>query len=59
MRNPTLTDEENIALMRPYCGNPFIAPGELGSLSAHKSFSGFTDEGFLADEETIMPQSAT
>lgn len=31
LRNPNLSDEENQLLMKPYCGNPFIAPGTLGS----------------------------
>jgi hypothetical protein len=34
MRDPNLTDYENSLLHRPYCGNPFIAPGELGSKTA-------------------------
>ena len=57
LRNPKLTDDENFALMKPYCGNPFIAPGELGSLCQHQpSFAAsFTDEGFFMDEETVMP----
>ena len=59
LRNPALSDDENFMLMKPYCGNPFIAPGELGSLSQHQpSFAAsFTDEGFFMDEETVMPKS--
>lgn len=33
LRDPYLSDEENFLLMKPYCGNPFIAPGTLGSKS--------------------------
>lgn len=29
-RDPSNSDEENAALNRPYCGNPFVAPGTLG-----------------------------
>lgn len=54
-----LTDEENFLLMKPYCGNPFIAPGELGSKSQHKQFSSFADEGYFMDEETVMPRTTT
>ena len=34
LRDPALSDYENGLLHRPYCGNPFIAPGELGSKAA-------------------------
>ncbi len=43
--------------MKPYCGNPFIAPGTLGSKCQHKQVSTFADEGYFLDEETMMPQS--
>jgi len=42
--------------MKPYCGNPFIAPGESGSKSQQsRQVVSFTDEGYFLDEETIMP----
>ena len=31
LRDPTLSDEQNLLLHRPYCGNPFVAPGTIGS----------------------------
>jgi len=66
LRDPKLTDEENALLFRPYCGNPFIAPGTIGSRSRGGSpdtrhmveGSMMQDEGAyfgLSDEETIMP----
>jgi hypothetical protein len=36
LRDPALSDYENSLLHRPYCGNPFIAPGELGSKAARR-----------------------
>jgi len=71
MRDPSLTDYENSLLHRPYCGNPFIAPGELGSKAARpKAKAGqsvapedeeyysfrFTDPNQdLSNEETGLP----
>jgi len=45
--------------MKPYCGNPFIAPGTIGSKSTQvkPSSVSFADEGYFIDEETVMPQS--
>jgi hypothetical protein len=50
MRDPNLTDYENSLLHRPYCGNPFIAPGELGSKSA-RSKTKVGQAGAPEDEE--------
>jgi len=33
LRDPKLSDEENLLLHRPYCGNPFVAPGTIGAKS--------------------------
>jgi hypothetical protein len=58
LRDPLLTDEENFLLMKPYCGNPFVAPGTLGSKSDKvKKNVSFADEGYFLEEETIMPNS--
>lgn len=43
--------------MKPYCGNPFIAPGTMGSKCQHKQTSTFADEGYFLDEETMMPST--
>ena len=56
LRNPDLSDEENFLLMKPYCGNPFIAPGTIGSKSQQTNqVVSFADEGYFMDEETVMP----
>jgi hypothetical protein len=57
LRNPKLTDEENALLHRPYCGNPFIAPGTIGAKSQHKNISPFLDESYAFFEDTMMPNS--
>lgn len=31
LRDPALEDSMNMLLHRPYCGNPFVAPGTIGS----------------------------
>jgi len=31
LRDPVLDDHQNMLLHRPYSGNPFIAPGTIGS----------------------------
>ena len=31
IRDPQLTDQESLDLIRPYFGNPFKAPGTLGA----------------------------
>lgn len=41
--------------MKPYCGNPFIAPGTIGSKSQKPQIISFADEGYFIDEETVMP----
>jgi hypothetical protein len=57
LRDPKLSDEENFLLMKPYCGNPFIAPGTIGSKSTQVKTTcvSFADEGYFIDEETVMP----
>ena len=62
LRDPMLSDEQNSLLHRPYCGNPFVAPGTIGSKTRRKyayegQVSGFKDdESFYFDEEeTQMP----
>jgi hypothetical protein len=57
LRDPKLTDEENALLHRPYCGNPFIAPGTIGAKSQHKNISPFLDESYAFFEDTMMPNS--
>jgi len=73
MRDPHLTDYENSLLHRPYCGNPFIAPGELGSKSARSktkvgqagapedeeyySFKFVDPTQDFSNEETVMPNT--
>jgi hypothetical protein len=57
LRDPNLTDEENFLLMKPYCGNPFIAPGTIGAKSHPKNVASFAAEGYFIDEETVMPSS--
>jgi hypothetical protein len=54
-------------LHRPYCGNPFIAPGVIGSKTKRIFFPGMQsvglavapDEGalFFDEEETQMPKA--
>jgi len=55
LRDANLTDEENFLLMKPYCGNPFIAPGTIGAKSHPKNVASFAAEGYFIDEETVMP----
>ena len=62
LRDPTLSDEQNLLLHRPYCGNPFVAPGTIGSKTRRTyanegQGAGFKDdESFYFDEEeTQMP----
>lgn len=47
-----MSDHENSELHRPYCGNPFIGPGTLGS-KTQKNNQGTSsmpsDEAFLGD----------
>ena len=31
LRDPKIDDQQNMLLHRPYCGNPFVAPGTIGS----------------------------
>lgn len=55
-----MSDEENFLLNRPYCGNPFIAPGTIGAKSGQKRDSGFEDERFFFDQFNIsMPDTAS
>jgi hypothetical protein len=44
-------------LQRPYCGNPFVAPGTIGSKSQHKTIQGLLDESYVFDDDTAMPRS--
>ena len=63
LRDPALEDSMNILLHRPYCGNPFVAPGTIGSKmrraasSQHDIELGLADEAafFGENEETILP----
>lgn len=50
-RDHRLSDHENSELHRPYCGNPFIGPGTLGSKAQKKNqrASVPSDEAFLGD----------
>ncbi len=52
LKDPKLTDDENYQLNRPYCGNPFIAPGTIGSRAKQRQYQsiGFEDEKFLFEE---------
>jgi len=36
LRDAMLSDEQNQLLHRPYCGNPFVAPGTVGSKTRRK-----------------------
>jgi len=59
LRDPKLSDEENSLLLRPYSGNPFIAPGTIGCKSKHKTIQGqLVDESYVFDDDTVMPRSA-
>jgi hypothetical protein len=44
-------------LLRYYSGNPFIAPGTIGSKSQHKTIYGLLDESYVFDDDTVMPRS--
>ena len=58
----------NMLLHRPYCGNPFVAPGNIGSktrrmvgqggVSQQDVELGLADEAafFNENEETMLPQ---
>ena len=75
LRDPKLDDNENLLLHKPYCGNPFIAPGTIGSKTRgrfgagpHDFVEGLADEvaflneanvGADPNEETIMPSAVT
>ena len=62
LRNPNLDDMQNMLLHRPYCGNPFVAPGTIGSKTRrtggnqHDVELGLADEAafFGENEETIL-----
>jgi len=51
LRDPLLTDHDNALLRRPYCGNPFIAPGTLGSKTSRKPIPRDNVSGGLIEDE--------
>ena len=69
LRDPTKDDQQNMLLHRPYCGNPFVAPGTIGSKAQRRSSMaggpgdvdaaelGLADEAafFNENEETMLP----
>jgi hypothetical protein len=50
LRDPSITDEQNLLLHRPYTGNPFIAPGTIGSKTRRSFQSDSQASGFKDDE---------
>jgi len=50
IRDPKLTDQENFELHRLYLGNPFIAPGTLGS----KSKKNNQNQNIVPSDETFI-----
>jgi hypothetical protein len=66
LRNPGLSDEENLQLHRVYCGNPFIAPGSIGSKTKRTLYINgiiqnagelVADELFEEQEQSIIPNA--
>lgn len=66
LRNPDVSDEDNYALHRVYCGNPFIAPGQIGSKTKRTLYINgviqnavelVADEYFEEHDESLMPNS--
>jgi hypothetical protein len=64
LRNPALSDEENLQVHRVYCGNPFIAPGFIGSKTKRTLYINgiiqmpgemVADELFEEQEQSIIP----
>lgn len=59
LRNPSLSDDENLQLHRIYCGNPFIAPGHIGAKTkrAFMQTAGelVADEYFEEHDESVIP----
>jgi hypothetical protein len=67
LRNPDLTDDENYQIHRVYCGNPFVAPGYIGSKTKRALYINgiiqnaaelVADELFEAQDESLMPDAA-
>lgn len=63
MRDPKISDEENLLLHRVYCGNPFVAPGVIGSKTKRSIYiNGIlqsavelaADEYFEEHDETLI-----
>lgn len=63
MRDPTISDEDNLLLHRVYCGNPFVAPGVIGSKTKRSIYiNGIlqsavelaADEYFEEHDETLI-----
>ena len=64
LRDPSLSDEENLQLHRVYCGNPFIAPGHIGAKTKRNFYINgimqsavelVADEYFEEHDESMMP----
>jgi hypothetical protein len=63
MRDPKISDEENLLMHRVYCGNPFVAPGVIGSKTKRSIYiNGIlqsavelaADEYFEEHDETLI-----
>ena len=55
LRDPKIDDHQNMLIHRPYCGNPFIAPGTIGSKA--KKQGGFTNgnvTGAIEEEQAEL-----
>ena len=68
MRDSSISDEDNLLLHRVYCGNPFIAPGVIGSKTKRSVYingiiqnaAGLAaDEYFEEHDETMITNSKT
>ena len=59
LRDPTLTDEQNLLLHRPYTGNPFVAPGTIGSKTRRSYQHDSQASGFKDDESFYFSNDET